>query len=161
MPSRTFKIKKHLFTLVGFLYAWMVLGNMVGWSVASIYKEEHSAYYEEYNKRPETCRPYFMWGGYEVHCKSEVADWIWTITVGIPGLLTSILATCFGLLYKNAMSQNDDWFMEGVLWIPWTLPIILLIIIPGCCYWRKKSKILFYFLLIVFAYILQWWTVRI
>jgi hypothetical protein len=144
------KLKSTLFAFSGILYAWLVLGNVIGYGLAYPYIEEVQQYNSEHEEMLRECYPHLIWGGYETNCESQIAQIAYFIAVGIPGAIMTIFGTCFGLLYKNWLDFEDDWFFEGLYWLLWVLPIVLLVIIPGSFYWKNKSKIIFIILNIIF-----------
>jgi hypothetical protein len=133
------KLKSNLFAFSGLLYAWLVLGNVIGYGLAYPYIEEVQQYNSEHEEMLQECYPHLIWGGYETNCQSQVAQIAYFIVIGIPGAVMTIFGTCFGFLYKSLLDQRYDWLIEAVFLFLWVLPVILLIIIPGFFYWKKNQ----------------------
>ena len=140
------KLKSNLFAFSGLLYAWLVLGNVIGYGLAYPYIEEVQQYNSEHEEMLQECYPHLIWGGYETNCQSQVAQIAYFIVIGIPGAVMTIFGTCFGFLYKSLLDQRYDWLIEAVFLFLWVLPVILLIIIPGFFYWKKKINNYMYFI---------------
>jgi hypothetical protein len=59
-------LKKSLLAVAGFLYAWMVLENMLGWVLVYSYQDAREAYFKEHDTDDmgaAMCYPYSVWGG--------------------------------------------------------------------------------------------------
>ncbi len=144
------KLKSNLFAFSGLLYAWLVLGNVIGYGLAYPYIEEVQQYNSEHEEMLRECYPHLGWGGYETNCQSQVVQALYFITIGIPGIIASIFGICFGFLYRSFFDWRYDYFIEATFLFLWVLPVILLIIIPAFFYWEKKSKIICMLLNIIF-----------
>ena len=126
MDVNSKKMKHCLFTLSGWLFLWVVLGNVLG-EILVLLSDGHG-----------TCYPQKTWGGYETQCENTMATIGWLLLVGIPGLAIEILATCFGFFILSIKTLSADHFFSSLHWLMFALPMMLFMI-TGFLYCKKRS----------------------
>ncbi len=139
MQIKWHNFKKYDSALAGYLFLWIVLGNLLGYVLS---EHLHDVIYpnellitddiEKWQLRHQKCYPASNYG-YEVNCKNQAAQWFWIILVSIPSMVIFLFSLNVALFHTKSI-------YEGIYFARVTVPVIIIIIIPAIYYWLKRNK---------------------
>jgi hypothetical protein len=157
MQSKWQKFKKYYPMVAGYLFVWIVLGNLLGYVLS-----EHLYYVfypdelliedisDQHYLRHEKCYPVSSYG-YEAKCENQFLQWFWIILVSIPSF------TIFCISFNVALFHTKTIF-DGLYFGIAVIPFVVIVIIPAIYYWLKTNKKIACFVAFIFFYWIIWFN---
>jgi hypothetical protein len=126
MKPWAIKAGKIVQTLCGWLLVYISVGAALGILVERPYTDA------------PTCLPFgSVFGILESRCPSEVVNFFWAASAGIPRLAIVPPALSFAL-FLASISKGGDWWLDAMGWLVMSAPL-LLVAYAGFLYWRRRS----------------------
>ncbi len=145
-------VKRCLLTISGILYAWVVLGNVVGHILAFRFFFT----FWQATDRLVLCYPSFSLGGYYTNCENWWADLFWLVTVKIPGLVWNTFSIAGGFTLISLDQLHLRYFINSLPFWALGLFIFGFIMFPGMLYWKQQNIRGYYLLNTLLVLLILW-----
>jgi hypothetical protein len=155
MQSKWQKFSQYYSMIAGYLFVWIVLGNLLGYVLS-----EHLYYVfysdelliedisDQHYLRHEKCYPVSSYG-YEAKCENQFLQWFWIILVSIPSVLMLFIEMNISFVYVG-FTSNSKYFLWALGISKFSAFIIVLIVLPAISYWWKRNRKIAYFSMFLF-----------
>ena len=140
-------IKRTLWHISGYLYAWLALGTILGnlANAIAVYGFDMPSSIGELegvNRPPDAhtssyCYPLHSYG-FTSRCHNTWLDMFWDITTGIASACSLLIGMGGGFIRAGIVELDSGYIAEGLTMLLIISPLLLLIFC-GICYWRKRS----------------------